>query len=524
MNKKSFFVLLVICIGLLMPNEVFAIYTHHESLIEIDYQIIDSQNRKDLKYKLYDKSKTLNIESVFDSSSNSYLLKKNLSEEERDVLFSNLMPDVTRQFDLLIDKDYFFEDDEYKSTIQSSKLLNLGKCEYAFDGGGPSNLCTSYGLVPLILEQYQGSKLLNKKVVFASVHNSVFWHMNRNNGKYDSFWEEFIFSFINHNLEFYQYSENYSSYYDEYWLDISESNHNPNNISFMKDTSYDYSDDLWNELNSIKISSSEVDNQVEDILPRTNDNKEIYSKYSSNVNYKFKVKNGNGMDFKLYDISNTFNFTSSYDKGNDTYSIESNNNDSNYQEGIKEFSSIIIDSIKNGKFNELSNEYKSITSKDCSSTSCEINTYIPLILEGENSSKYTKKIVLGLVDIKYRQESGKDYYDVSLNVYNNTCGFLNNSNSLNADQSKLINFSRAVVEDYSSSLMDKYSNGSVSIEEISSDNNINNLDEYCDNVPVLTLRQNPKTFNNGIIVLILSMIIVVGFSYVFLKKKSKVYL
>lgn len=122
--------------------------------------------------------------------------------------------------------------------------------------------------------------------------------------------------------------------------------------------SYDNSD---NNLSSPKI-----------ITLKTNDNKFIYSNYKSNVNYRFKVKNGNGMNFILHDLSNTFNFSSTYDKDSDTYSIMDNSSDNDYSDGIKDFSKIIIDEVKTGKFNELSTKYNSITSDNCSSTSCDI--------------------------------------------------------------------------------------------------------------------------------------------------------
>ena len=502
MRKKCLFILLVImCIGLFMPNEVFArnnsrdygdivdrnIVKREIYSINLDY-IVDNAMDKSV-YKLYDETGFFNFISSYDSDRKKVIFYENSNRSFKS--YSSLYTDLT-------DMKYF-DSEEFSEILL--KYPDYGLNTYSGYGASRGTFCSLVKIVPMILENENNSN--DKKIIFATIHNS--FHVD------DIYWVDKI-------------HDCYASGYYEFTLTNNENfnignNAQRDNVSFMKNTSYNYSDKLWNELNNMKISSSEINDQIVDILSRTNDDREIYSKYSSNVNYKFKVKNGNGMDFKLHDVSNTFSFNSSYDKSSDSYSIESNNSDSDYQEGIKEFSSIIIEAVKNGNFNELSSEYKSITSKDCSSTSCEINTYIPLILEGENDSKYAKQIVLGLVDIQYRQDGGKDYYDVSLNVYNNTCEFLNNGNSLNADQSELINFSRAVVEDYSSSLMYKYSNVSVSIEEISNDNSINNLNEYCDNIPVITLRQNPKTFNNGILVLIFSMIIVVCSSLIFIKKR-----
>ena len=284
---------------------------------------------------------------------------------------------------------------------------------------------------------------------------------------------------------------------------------------------------MWNEYNNNLIASSEIsfdnsDNRLfepKKILFETESNKRIYSKYKSNVNYRFKVKNGNGINFKLHDVSNTFIFNSKYDKKSDTYSIIDNSSDSNYQEGIKEFSKIIIDEVKNGNFSELASKYNSITSDNCTNTSCNIYTYIPMILEGQDNNGYAKKIVLGLLNVQYRQENRNDYYDIELNIYNNTCDLLNAN--IDASQSDLINLSRAIEKDYSNSLINKYSDGSVALEDIYKDVDVNNYkDKYCSDVPTITLRQNPKTETNGVVVLLISITVIGGSSVVLIRKRK----
>ena len=319
---------------------------------------------------------------------------------------------------------------------------------------------------------------------------------------------------------------NSEEYYDS--LDnIQIWTHNDSrNTKFIRNSSLDYSDELWEELNNGPIASSEMqyDNSDTDlskpkiIIIKTDDDKQIYSKYKSNVNYRFKVNNGNGMKFNLHDVGNVFNFSSTYDKNSDTYSIVDNSSDNDYRDGIKNFSEIIINEVKSGNFSGLASKYNSITSDNCSNTSCNIYTYIPMILEGENNNSYAKQIVLGLVEMNYHQESGKDYYDIGLNIYNNTCELLNSN--IDADMNKLINLSRSVEKDYSNSLMNQYSDGSISINDIYEEVDVNTLKEkYCNDVPVISLRRNPKTLNNGIIVLIISMIIVIGSSYVIIRKR-----
>ena len=526
MKKKSLIILLVVSIGLFVPKEVYAqVYNEYNSLIEINYEIKDNEGRTNLNYKLYDKSGAFNLQSTYDANNDVYVLRQKISENSRNSLFSSLVSDVVANLDNLEIKDSFFEKEEYEKIFNNNKSMSFSKCDRSNNTQNGSEYdCSSYGVIPLILEQYQANNLNSKKIVFATIHNSLYWEEFTNNYDYTgyedmTYREFFLFSLINNDSTNHEYIYTENCYYDSTCIKHFNSNHNPDNIGFMKNKSYDYSDELWEELNNMKISSSEIDEQVAEILSRTNDNKVIYSKYKSNINYRFKVKNGNGMNFKLHDISNTFNFSSLYDKDSDTYSIVDNSNDNDYQEGIKEFSKIIIDEVKNGKFNELSTKYKSITSDNCSSDSCNIYTYIPMILEGESNDSYAKQIVLGLVNVQYREENGNDYYDIGLNVYNNTCDLL--SSNIDADMSQLINLSRSFQKDYSNNLINQYSDGSISINDIYEEVDVNTLKEkYCNDVPVISLRRNPKTINNGVIVLIISMMIVIGSSVFIIKKRS----
>ena len=486
MKKKNlFFLLFVMCIGYFMPTGVFAsgvsdIRTRITRYsLDIVYTI---QAEEDVNYVVYDKSGVFLANSVYLSDSNVHLINYHSSDS-----FRNYLPDFYDALESL--PSYGIGEEHQELDELLSRIPQFISNHYNYDYGNHDVFWTSTGIVPMILEKRKNNNVLEKKIIFGTIHNSVY---------FEDYWA--------HKITFtYEFSLNNLN--------------DDSNSTFMKNTSYDYSDELWNELNNMKISSSEIDEQVAEILSRTNDNKAIYSKYQSNVNYRFKVKNGNGMKFMLHDVSNTFNFSSLYDKDSDTYSIIDNSSDSDYQDGIKEFSKIIIDEVKNGNFNGLSSKYKSITSDNCSESSCNIYTYIPMILEGESNTGYAKQIVLGLVDIQYRQENGNDYYDIGLSVYNNTCDLL--SNDIDVSQSELINLSRAVEKDYSSNLMNQYSDGSISMEDIYEDVDVNTLkDKYCNELPVISLRQNPKTWNSGIIVLIISMIVVIGSGIFIIQKKS----
>ncbi len=153
----------------------------------------------------------------------------------------------------------------------------------------------------------------------------------------------------------------------------------------MKNSSHIYSDELWNELLHLELMRWLLKFYLEQLIIKQ-------FILNINVNYRFKEKNGIGKSFKLYDIINIFIFNSLYDKDSDTYSIIDNRSDSDYQDGIKEFSKTIIDEIMNSNFSELANKYKSITSVNCSESSCDIYTYITRILEGENKDIYADSI------------------------------------------------------------------------------------------------------------------------------------
>ena len=502
MKKKSFLILLlVVCVGYLIPTGVFAKEYNIYNNIFINYRI--KSDNDSLNYRIYDFSGIINYYSKYDHESQEYYFEEKVINyrarywDDRDFYGINAGND-----NFLFFKNYHIEllnSDTYSvvNTVMNNYNIH-GSCyqRYYTDWDG----CNFYDYIPLVLEETTSGQ---KKIIFA--FNNLYGKLFDSSNNYFS-----GFVLVNGT----DVDNEINNFIRDYGYDSNEI------VEFTNNKVYNYSDKLWNELNNMKIASSEIDEQVADIISETTDNKTIYSKYKSNVNYKFKVNNGNGMKFNLHDVGNVFNFSSTYDKDSDTYSIVDNSSDNDYQDGIKNFSEIIINEVKNGNFSELASKYNSITSDSCSSDSCDITTYIPLILEGENNGEMAKQIVLGLMNIQYREDSGNDYYDVSLNVYNNTCELLNSN--IDLDMNKLINLSRSIEEDYSNDLMDKYSNGSISLDDISKDEDINSLkDKYCENVPVILLRKisNPKTWNSGIIVLIISMIMVIGSGMFIIKKK-----
>ena len=524
MKKKCLFIiLLVVCIGFLIPTMVYATNGISKQFVDYKFFVKDENGKivEGLHFTLHDKDNNFNYTSQYNSEEEYYYFQFE-SDEDISLVFPNELININYEYNYSYSNNTNsdFIRNDFNNKVRATNKFIVGETSFA---RWNKAFLTSYASIPMILEE---SSINYKKIIFGSLHLSIL-------GSYSSSYFEYQFSLSNNNINNNIVCEKIEDLWCDYWNDercnylinISESSK-----SFMRNAMYDYSDELWEELNSGPIASSEMqyDNSDSDLSSpklitfKTNNDKAIYSKYKSNINYRFKVKNGNGMNFKLHDISNTFNFSSLYDKDSDTYSIIDNSSDSDYQDGIKEFSKIVIDEVKNGNFSGLATKYKSITSDSCSNDSCNIYTYIPMILEGENEDNYAKQIVLGLMNIQYKEENGNNYYDVSLNVYNNTCDLLNSN--IDANQSELINLSRSISEDYSSNLMNQYSDGSISMEDIYEEVDVNTLkDKYCNELPVISLRQNPKTLNNGIVVLIISMMIVIGSSFVIIRKKNNTF-
>ena len=71
--KSLFIILLVLCTGIFMPKNTFALNVFNN--VNIDYRFFvdeDESNAGKLKFKLYDKSGTLNFNSQYDSNTKQY--------------------------------------------------------------------------------------------------------------------------------------------------------------------------------------------------------------------------------------------------------------------------------------------------------------------------------------------------------------------------------------------------------------------------------------------------------------------
>ena len=106
----------------------------------------------------------------------------------------------------------------------------------------------------------------------------------------------------------------------------------------------------------------------------------------------------------------------------------------------------------------------------------------------------------------------------------------------------MLSFTRNQTFDYSDAIIQKYSTGTIASNNVSTEPKVQLLRSSADNIPeniikdycyclplfvqqrknksIVQVLTNPKTSNSGIVVLVISMLVIGGSSYVLIKKKS----
>ena len=254
MRKKSLFIAFFICIGLLIPNAVFAEITNEKASYFALRLRFALEDEPDVVYRLYDKSNVFNFESVHYNqySDNAFFGFSDFSSynfRNYDADFFNAVESL--ECTSLGDNYLDYVSSEYFKNCFDSLLEDFP--DYKFnnfyfndvDYGYYKALYgewTSSTSVPMIIEEVNNPS--NKKIVFGNLHNSLFFNFKDYQAidRY-SFSLNSIFTFANEYKDYYRV------------------NHEA--IEFMRDNVYDYSDELWNALNSKRIASPEIPNFVE---------------------------------------------------------------------------------------------------------------------------------------------------------------------------------------------------------------------------------------------------------------------
>jgi len=260
MKKKNlFFLIMIVCVGLLIPKDTFALQVYNN--VNIDYRFFvdeDDSDEGNLKFKLYDKTGTLNFESKYDPSTKHYYFEYNdINYDKRwnyvgvygwswvpfgwdsanyDSYDSNILSYYPSQFTEIFNSDYRNEN-FFETFLQKNSYAGTFSNYY---DQGTTIVC--YTFIPLILESVDTG---SKKILFAntSIRN-----------QFGLFTQLF---FVNNTTKI----KNEPVMIGDSFLE---------NVDFMRKTILDYSDELWEELNNGPIASSE-----------------IYSDNKASANYKY---------------------------------------------------------------------------------------------------------------------------------------------------------------------------------------------------------------------------------------------
>ncbi len=261
-----------------------------------------------------------------------------------------------------------------------------------------------------------------------------------------------------------------------------------------------------------------------------------------NINYYFSLKdNDNGnLRFKLYDMTNSLVLDSKYDESSDSYyfnyqkSTINRNWDScsqklnegcrfcaaealyNYNCHNKAEHSLplyfkYINEINNNEYNNIVNLYidKQVHGQAIN-TFYTFYDYIPLIIENMKTNE--KVIVL----------AAYNYYNwyahsTELNLVNTLYNYVDSNEMFfekYSDIDENINFMKNAVYEYSIELFEQFNNNPVASSELFYDNIASDSNNTISNI------SNPKTFNNGMLIIIFSIIIVIGSSVLIINKKK----
>ena len=250
MGKKSLFILLVImCIGLFVPKNTFAMNQYKNINFVIDYKFSvneDENNAGNLKFKLYD-NEGLSFLSEYDETNKYYYFYCKNCLEAYYLIEHNEYP-IIKEID---DVNFTESDDftEFEDYARRNKMI-LGKkfiynyINYIYGCQSSENyFCgdkfeSSYKIVPLILEEVNNR--VPKMIVIAIIHVSRYY-------EWDDRLNEIL---INMTLLNTTNENNVCTY--------RCINSTTENIQFMRNAIYKYDEELWMKLNNEIIASSEI--------------------------------------------------------------------------------------------------------------------------------------------------------------------------------------------------------------------------------------------------------------------------
>jgi len=261
MKKKMLFLLLIICIGLFIPRGVFAVSTSSKQFVDYRFFIKDNDGKsiKGLHFTLHDKDNLFNYSSQYNDDEGYYYF---LFDSDADI--KDAFPEQLSNIDYEFQYGHIYEDNsdfiinDFKNRVSNTNKYFLGKTSFA---AWDNAFLTAYANEPLILEE----KSINyKKIVFGSLHFSL-----SGKGSYSSFYYHFFLDNVENEYTRISCNKVEINEYYEVWNDSRCSDYiNLNNTDaiFMRNAVFDYSDELWEELNNGPIASPEMSLQNSSVI------------------------------------------------------------------------------------------------------------------------------------------------------------------------------------------------------------------------------------------------------------------
>lgn len=254
--KKNIILLVlmfVFCVGLFMPCSVFARENRIYNNIGINYRFsVQDENGndvKDLKFRLYDKTGSLSFESEYDEDKNEYVFEEEEYNYDNAYIWSDRLMPINYDYSLSTNSfsNYVKYSDELADIISESEFnIFLNKYNlhgnFVYDNYPQTDHYNLYDYIPLTLEEKNTN---NKKIIMLSLN--IYFNKSHFNHEYCYY---FVGTYLYNHLSLSNY--NLSLMNSVYGRSFED------NVEFMRNAVYDYSDELWEQLNTGFIASSEM--------------------------------------------------------------------------------------------------------------------------------------------------------------------------------------------------------------------------------------------------------------------------
>ena len=279
MRKKIYLYLIILCCIFIFPTVVRADEYNYQY---VDYHFViqddSGKNIEGLHFKLYDESKLFQFESKYNEEDNYYYFDVYTDDKDISASIPQEMRVFGNEYERISNSCDAFSSN-FDDIVENYPSFSVGTKNCYYNNTYYSSYTYSVNrIIPLVLEEE--SKNI-KKIVFGYLHYNIDFQ-NRyykfilvNNESYKNkceIEEDSFFQYWNDNRCRFFYNIGWGGLYGILYIGYSNSDYsyhnedlnNPDNqkidssLSFIRNTVYDYSDELWEQLNNGPIASSEI--------------------------------------------------------------------------------------------------------------------------------------------------------------------------------------------------------------------------------------------------------------------------